>query len=111
MEAGIEHFARVLKKAYELEKTGMSISIIFSASHAHIEGCAQLGRYGKAENTVLKLKELAEYTDSHAIPYSIETISDRLHLWWREKRAGLYSRQVRYRGALVTDSMLVPFQA
>ena len=97
MEEGVEHFARVLKQAFDLERTGMAVSVIFSASHAHIEGCAQLRRWGKAENTVLKLKELAEYADAQPIPFSIDTVADRLHLWWREKRAGLLARQARPR--------------
>jgi hypothetical protein len=105
MEAGIEHFSKVLKRAYELDRTGMSISVIFSASHAHIEGCAQLGRYGKAENTVLKLKELAEYASDNVVPYAIDTIADRLHLWWREKRASLYSRQVQHQAFSASASL------
>jgi hypothetical protein len=95
MEAGMEHFTQVLKKAFDLPITGMSISVIFSASHAHIEGCCQLRRWGKAEHTVQRLKELAEYASEHEIPYAIDTVTDRLHLWWREKRANLHSRQVR----------------
>ena len=94
LDAGLEHFAKVLKKAFELPKTGMSISVIFSASHAYIEGCAQLRRYGKADAIVDKLKELAEYASENPIPFSIETVPQRLHLWWREKRANLLSRQV-----------------
>jgi hypothetical protein len=95
MEAGVEHFSKVLKSAYELPLTGMSVSLIYTLSHAHIEGAAQIRRWGKAEATVLKLKEIAEYADTHAIPHSIPTVAHQLHLWWREKHANLYSRQVR----------------
>lgn len=95
MDAGVEHFGRLLKRAFELPLSGMSISLMFSLSHAHIEGAAQLRRWGKAEDTIGKLKEIAEFTSENKIPNAIESISDRLHLWWREKRANIYSRQVR----------------
>lgn len=96
MEAGVDHFAKVLKKAYELPLTGMSVSLIYSLSHAHIEGAAQIRRWGKAEVTVQKLKEIAEFADDKPIPHSIPTVADQLHLWWREKSANLFSRQVRH---------------
>lgn len=95
MDAGVEHFGRLLKRAFELPLSGMSISLMFSLSHAHIEGAAQLRRWGKAEDTIGKLKEIAEFASENKIPNAIESISDRLHLWWREKRANIYSRQVR----------------
>lgn len=94
MDAGVEHFGRLLKRAFELPLSGMSISLMFSLSHAHIEGAAQLRRWGKAEDTIGKLKEIAEFASKNKIPNAIESIADRLHLWWREKRANIYSRQV-----------------
>jgi hypothetical protein len=97
MEKGVEHFGRLLKRAFELPVSGMTISLIFSASHAHVEGAGQLRRWGKAENTVAKLKELAEYVDANAVPFAIATVRDRLHMWWREKKAMLHSRQARAR--------------
>ena len=95
MEAGVEHFGKLLKRAFDLPVTGMSISVLFTASHAHIEGACQLRRLGKADNTIVKLKELAEYASANTIPFAIDTVTDRLHMWWREKRALWYSRQVR----------------
>ena len=64
MEAGVEHFAGLLKKAYEMPLTGMSISLIYSLSHAHIEGAAQIRRWGKADVTIKKLKEFAEIAET-----------------------------------------------
>ena len=97
MDAGVDHFGRLLKRAFELPLSGMSISLMFSLSHAHIEGAAQLRRWGKAEDTIGKLREVAEFASVNHIPNAIDTIADRLHLWWREKHANIYSRQVRRR--------------
>lgn len=97
MELGVAHFEKVLKKAYELPLTGMSVSLIYSLSHAHIEGAAQIRRFGKAEGTVMKLKEIAEVAQEKPIPHAIPTVADQLHLWWREKAANLFSRQVLHR--------------
>eukprot|EP00892_Ulva_mutabilis_P009680 jgi/Ulvmu1/7084/UM033_0145.1 len=102
MDAGVEHFGRLLKRAYELPLSGMSISLMFSLSHAHIEGAAQLRRWGKAEDTISKLRAVAEFASGNKIPNAIESIADRLHLWWREKQANIYSRQRKFDKAVKT---------
>jgi hypothetical protein len=95
MNEGIEHFGKLLKKAYDLPLTGMSVSLIFSLSHAYIEGSFQMRKYGKAETTVNKLREIAEYAENNTIPHAVANVADRLHLWWRDKLSTLYNRQVR----------------
>ena len=94
-EKGAAHFEKLLKRAYDAPLSGVTVGLIFSVSHAHIEACSRLGRFGKAENTVTRLKELAERADQEPIPYAIANIAQRLHVWWRDKRATLHSRQAR----------------
>lgn len=94
-EGSADVFGKLLARALALPVTGTAVSLAFTLSHAHIESCALVLRWGKADATIDKLRALAVEASEHGVRNSIPGTADRLHMWWREKRANIYSRQVR----------------